>query len=150
MKRLLILIAGVAVFAAGVSFGVARWMTARAPRPTASDLHNLTWLKRELHLTEAQAREIENLERAFRGRLNAACTAHCDARMALGDELAKAKPDLERCHDWVEKMNAVQAESERATLEQILRVRALLTDQQAQRYSALIRDQVCNMPMGAP
>ena len=63
MKRLLILIAGVAVFAAGVSFGVARWMTARAQRPTASDLHNLTWLKRELHLTEAQAREIENLHR---------------------------------------------------------------------------------------
>jgi hypothetical protein len=47
-------------------------------------------------------------------------------------------------------MNAVQAASERATLEHILQVRALLDKPQAQRYSALIRDQVCNMPMGTP
>ncbi len=47
-------------------------------------------------------------------------------------------------------MNAVQADAERATLEHILKVRALLNEEQAQRYSALVRNQVCNMPMGTP
>ena len=49
-----------------------------------------------------------------------------------------------------EKMNAAQAEAERATLQHILKVRSLLTDKQARRYAAIIHNQVCNMPMGIP
>jgi hypothetical protein len=47
-------------------------------------------------------------------------------------------------------MNAVQADAERATLAHILQVRELLDEAQTRRFAELIRDQVCNMPMGTP
>jgi hypothetical protein len=146
MKRLLPLLAVIVVLATGVSFALMRWTMTR--QPTSANLHDPNWLKRELKLTDAQTVEIEKAEVAFRKQLDAACAEHCAARMALGDEITK--PDPVKCRAAVEKMNAVQANSERATLEHILKVRSLLNEQQAQRYSTLIRDQVCNMPMGAP
>ena len=147
MKRLLPALALVVVLATGVSFALSRWMMSR--QPTAANLADSAWLKRELKLSDAQAAEIEKVEAAFRSRINAACATHCAARMALGDEIAKHTPDPEKCRAAVDKMNAVQAESEQATLDHILKVRTLLDEAQAQRYSALIRDQVCNMPMGS-
>ena len=148
MKRLLPALAAIVVLATGVSFALARWTMTR--QPTAANLQDVAWLKRELNLSEAQAVETEKIGAAFRAKLDAACATHCAARMALGEEIAKPRPDPEKCRAAVEKMNSVQAECERATLGHILKVRSLLDAQQAQRYSALIRDQVCNMPMGAP
>jgi hypothetical protein len=146
MKRLLPALAIIVVLATGVSFALARLtMTHRA---TAANLRDIGWLKRELNLTDEQTAAITKLEAEFHAQLDKACADHCAARMTLGEELAK--PDPAKCRAAVEKMNAVQAESERATLEHILKVRSLLNEQQAQRYSVLVRDQVCNMPMGAP
>jgi Spy/CpxP family protein refolding chaperone len=146
MKRILPALAVIVLLATGLSFGLARWTMSH--RPTSTNLHDTGWLEHELKLTDTQAAAVEKLEAEFRAQLDAACAAHCTARMALGDEITKLDPA--KCRAAVEKMNAVQAESERATLEHILKVRSLLNDEQAQRYSVLIRDQVCNMPMGAP
>jgi Spy/CpxP family protein refolding chaperone len=140
----------VTVLATGVSFSLAHWMARRTQPPTTANIHDPAWLKRELTLSDSQAREIEKLETAFRATLDSACAAHCAARRALGEQIAKPQPDVEKCRACVEKMNAVQADAERATLDHILQVRALLDEQQAQRYSSIIHQQVCNMPMGAP
>ncbi len=150
MKRLLLLVAVVIVGSAGVSFGVARWVAARRPPPATMRLHDAAWLKGELRLTDQQAREIGDFDAQFRKQLDALCATHCAARFALGDELMKSPVDTAKCVASVEKMNAVQAESERLTLAHILKVRSLLNDQQARRYSQLIHDQVCDMPMGTP
>ncbi len=91
---------------------------------------------------------LKKAESDFRTQLNSFCAAHCSARMDLGDELIKSKPDPAKCSDFIEKMNAMQAGAERVTLAHILKVRALLNQQQAQRYSTLIHDQVCSLPMG--
>lgn len=151
MKKALLMIAVMTVLATALSFGVARWVAVRyQPAPTLANLHDPAWLKRTLDLNDEQSREVESFEKTFRKELSSACVTHCATRMELGDELAKPKPDAEKCHGYVEKMNAVQADAERATLAHILKVRALLNEEQMRRYSALIRDQVCNMPMGAP
>jgi len=148
MKKTWGLVALIAVVAAGVSFAVARW-AARQP-VTATQLHDAAWLKRELALTGPQAGEIGKLETELRKQLAAICQTHCEARFALGDELMKSGVDTGKCAACVERMNAAQADAERATLAHILKVRALLTDKQAQRYAQIIHDQVCTMPMGAP
>lgn len=150
MKKILVLVGIVAVFSTGLSFAMSRWLAGRRPSQTTVNIHDTAWLKRELNLTDAQAADVEKLEHEFQAKLNAACTEHCAARFTLGDELMKSKPDLEKARADVERMNQVQAESERATLDHILRVRALLTDEQARQYSAMIHDQVCSMPMGTP
>ena len=144
------LVAIAAVVSTGLSFGVSRWLTCRGQPRMSVNIHDTTWLSRELNLSEAQRRDVEKLEKDFQSRLNASCTAHCSARFALGDELMKSSPDVKKARADVERMNQVQAEAERATFEHILKVRALLTDEQARRYAAIIHDQVCSMPMGTP
>jgi len=148
MKKTLLMIAGVIVVTTAVSFAVTRWVALCCQRAAPTGALDLVRLKSELNLTDAQAHEVEKMEVGFHTELNSFCVAHCSARMALGDELAKPKPDPDKCSRFVEKMNAMQADAERVTLAHILKVRALLNDQQAQRYSAMIHDQVCSLPMG--
>ena len=150
MKKTWGLIAAVMIVIGGLSFAGARWMACHHRPATAANLRDNAWLKRELKLSAAQAEAIGKLESGLRTELDGACGAHCAARMALGNELMKPQPDLPKCQACVEKMNAAQATAERVTLAHILKVRALLDAGQAQRYCTIIRDQVCNMPMGTP
>jgi hypothetical protein len=148
MKRTLLMIAVVIVATTAFSFAVTRWMALRCQGTAPTSTHDITWLKSELNLSDAQTGELEKAEAGFHTQLNSFCAAHCSARMALGDELAKSKPDPAKCSSLVEKMNEVQADAERVTLAHILKVRALLNEQQAQRYATIIHDQVCSLPMG--
>ena len=150
MKRIMMLVVVVAVVSAGLSFGMSRWLIRRGQPQTLVNIHDTAWLSHELNLSEAQKRDIKKMEKDFQSRLNASCAVHCAARFALGDELMNSKPDTEKARTDVERMNQAQAEAERTTLEHILKVRALLTGEQARRYAAIIHDQVCNMPMGTP
>jgi nickel and cobalt resistance protein CnrR len=150
MKRTLAFAAVAVVASVGLSFGMSRWLISQRQPRMSVNIHDTAWLSRELKLSEAQRRDVEKLEKDFQSRLSAFCAAHCEARFALGDELMKSKPDPEKARADVERMNQVQAEAERATLEHVLKVRALLTDEQARRYAAIIHDQVCSMPMGTP
>ena len=150
MKRILVLIAVVVVGSAGLSFAIARFVAGQRPSPPVVRLHDATWLTRELKLNDEQARAVTKLETEFKRQLDAMCATHCAARFALGDELMKANVDVEKCKACVAKMNAAQAEAEQATLAHILKVRELLSDEQAKLYSSIIHKQVCTMPMGAP
>ena len=150
MKKLILMVVGLIVATTALSFAVARWAAIRCQPTAPSSIHDTAWLSRQLNLSDAQTSEVKKAEKEFQATLNSFCATHCSARMALGDELAKPSPDPEKARGYVEKMNAVQADAERATLSHILKVRALLNQEQAQRYSAMIRDQVCSMPMGTP
>jgi Spy/CpxP family protein refolding chaperone len=113
-------------------------------------LHDMAWLKQNLKLTPVQVGEIQKFEAEFQKQFNEMCAAHCDARLALGDELAKPQPDPAKAQSCVERMNKAQASAENATLEHILKVRTVLTDEQARRYGQLVREQVCSViPGGA-
>jgi nickel and cobalt resistance protein CnrR len=150
MKKLLVMIVSLIVATTALSFAVARWAAIRCQPTASASLHDPAWLKRQLNLSDAQTSEVEKAEKEFRAQLNSFCAVHCSARIALGDELAKPNPDPAKARACVEKMNAVQTEAEWATLTHILAVRSLLNQEQAQRYSAMIRDQVCSLPMGTP
>ena len=150
MKKNLALVAVVVVIFTGLSFAMSRWLISRCQPRMSVNIHDTTWLSHELSLSEAQRRDVEKLEKDFQAKLNTSCAAHCAARFALGDELMKSKPDMGKARADVERMNRAQAEAEQATLEHILKVRALLTNEQARRYAAIIHDQMCNMPMGTP
>lgn len=149
MKRVLLLIASVTLVGTICSFAVARWMTYRHESITAGRLNDPSWLKAQLGLSDSQATEVEKSESEYLAKVESLCVAHCAARFSLGEELAKPKPDVDKARSYVEKMNAVQADAERATLDHFLRVRALLSEQQAARYTKIIQEQVCtSCPMG--
>jgi hypothetical protein len=149
MKKTLMALVVLTLMVTTISFGVARWSVRCAMTAPAVNLNDTAWLKRELNLSDTQARDVEKAGTELRTQLNSFCAAHCSARMALGDELAKSKPDPAKCSNCIEKMNAMQADAERVTLAHILKVRALLNEQQAQRFSTMVRDQVCSLPMGS-
>ncbi len=148
IRKTLLVIGVAALVAAAFSFFTVRWLARHAattPVVGVPSLHDLDWLQRELALTAEQRAALATASTRFSETFNGLCIKHCDARLELGNELAKPTPDAARCRSWVDKMNLAQAAAERATLEHILEVRAELTDQQARQYGRLVCDQVCSM-----
>jgi Spy/CpxP family protein refolding chaperone len=143
MKKTLIALAVLTLFVSSLSYGVASWCVHRFVSRGMADLNDTPWLKRELNLTDSQTAAIDKLDQEFRVKVDHCCDVHCDARFALGAELAKPQVDLTRANSCVDRMAAAQADSERATLAHILRVRALLTPAQQQQYAALVSQQIC-------
>ncbi len=149
MKNTILAVAIAAVLATGVSFVAGHWIVSRHHLHAAHSTHDVAWLTRELDLTTTQARGVEACERDFRTEMETFCSAHCGARFALGEELAKPKPDLEKARAQVEKMNALQADVEHATLDHIARVRALLTPEQGEEYGSMLHHEICSAcPLG--
>lgn len=150
MKKMLIALAVVSIIAVALSFGAARWFTARQPhheRPTT--VTDAAWLTRELDLSASQAHAVRECEREFAAKIKALCERHCEARFALGAELAKANSDGERLTTLVNSMCRIHEEAERATMEHILKVKSLLTPAQAREYAARINAEVCTAcPLG--
>jgi len=150
MKRTLTALATLALLVTALSFGVANWCVRRsAASETVVDLNDTAWLKRELKLTDAQGADIEKLDKEFRQKVEHCCETHCGARFTLSEELAKPQVDLAKAAACVDRMSAAQAESEHATLDHILRVRAVLSPEQQRQYAALVSKQVCTAcPLG--
>lgn len=148
MKRLLLAVAIATLVATGVSFSLSRWVARRA-EATAAHIHETGWLKATLGLSDTQAAQVEKLHAAFAARVEDSCTKHCAARFDLSNELAKPNPDATTTRACVDRMCAAQTDSERATLDHILQVRAILTPDQQKRYAALINEQICTAcPLG--
>ena len=149
MKKTLMALAILTLFVTGLSYGVANWCVRHSMSDAVIDLNDVAWLKRELKLTDAQSPEIEKLDKAYREKVEHCCETHCGARFMLSEELAKPQVDLAKATACVDRMVAAQSESERATLDHILQVRAVLTRDQQQRYAALVSKQVCTAcPIG--
>src|SRR5260221_621166 len=104
MKKTLVLVAILAVAAGTLSYSVAHWFACRNQPPTAANLNDPVWLKRELSLTADQSLQVDAMERDFRTQINRFCADHCAARFALGAELAKPAPDPKTARMQVEKM----------------------------------------------
>ncbi len=133
MKRTFIALFLVTLVVTGAAFGVARWLRCRScAKPGKIDL---VW---ELHLTGTQAAEVAKLEADYQKRLNEICAAHCTARAAL----AEALPDQTKAAGYCDKMCAAQADAEKASLEQIFKIRALLTPEQQKRHLEIVRQQL--------
>ena len=142
----------VAAVAAGLAaFGVTRHALYGRSEPSLDCLQDVTFLSRELHLSDAQANEIRNLHMALGARLNDCCRRHCAARARLGTALAAETNGTVQADALVAEMCRAYEESERAALNQIRQVRAVLNAEQRKRFDALITDCVCGkygMPGG--
>ena len=149
MKKTLMALAILTLFVTALSYGVANWCVRRSMGEPVIDLNDVAWLKRELKLTDSQNAELEKLDSAYREKVEHCCQTHCGARFTLSEELAKPQVDLAKATACVDRMVAAQSDSERATLDHILRVRGVLTREQQLRYAALVSKQVCTAcPLG--
>ena len=132
MKRTILALLVVTLLVAGTAFGVARWLRCRSCAAPAADI------TRGLDLTGPQADAVAKLDAEFQKKLSGICAAHCAARA----DLSKSLDDPAKAAACCQRMCDAQVSSEKAALEHILQVRALLTPAQQQRHTALVQQQL--------
>ncbi len=142
MKReqIIILVQGVITFAA-LAFAVG---VTRAPRHsetfTLDHLHNTSEMIHLLNLDPPQAQQLEVLNASLRRQLQKSCHSNCAARQKL---IHADETDTEAKEDILQEMNAAYEEGERATLQHIQAVRAILDQQQRAKFDQLLSRCLC-------
>jgi hypothetical protein len=142
----------VAVIIGALAFGITRLEVYRMRGPDLGRLQDVSFLTGELQLSEAQASELRALHTTLAARLNDCCARHCEARACLVQALTGDTEGGMPAEAAVDEMCRAYEESERATLEHIRTVRALLNAEQKERFDALVTDymsQTCSMPAAA-
>ena len=133
-----------AAAAAGVfAFGVTRHAVCRAAGPGLDRLRDVSFLTRELSLSDAQADKLKRLHATLGERLSDCCTRHCAARARLGQAVAAETNGTSQADAVVAELCRAYEQGERATLTHIRAVRAVLNDEQRRRFGKMISDCMC-------
>ena len=133
----------VAALAAGMAaFAGARLAAPRGSAPL-DRLRDPSILARELGLNPGQRAAVEALHIRLAGELAQICERHCRACSRIGDALAADTLDEARADALIGDLQQAYAQSERATLDHILRVRALLDTDQRRRLDRMIIENLC-------
>lgn len=126
-----------------VAYGITRSRACPGSHVDINRLQDVTFLVRELQLSDAQAQEIRQLNAALGSTLNDCCARHCSARSRLGAAVAEGTNGLEQTESILRDMCRAYEQSERATIEHWQAIRALLGEAQKARFDALISRCVC-------
>jgi len=151
MNRRWTIPACVALAAGALAFALTRHAVRGRSENTLDCLQDLTTLTRELNLIDAQARDIKALHAALGAKLYDSCARHCAARARLGQVLASPTNSDAQVGAVLAEMCRAYEESERATLDHIRQVRAVLTADQRKRFDVMIAKHMCRnctMPGG--
>ena len=153
MKKRWLIPVLVAVIIGAMAYGLTRWAACNrcqpAPDRQVSDrqvpgrLEDVSFLKRELRLNDAQAREIAKLHVSRNAKLADCCQRHCAVRARLGPALCNETNGTVQARMIVEEMCRAYEAGELATLDHIQLVRALLNPEQKKRFDELIAECVC-------
>lgn len=132
----------VALLAAALGYAAGqRCATATEPAPTEL-FGNTAALEKMLKLTPSQTEQVRELAKAFEAKAGGACDRHCAARCDLAKKLFRENAPTDELKKCVEEMSAAYAEQESATLEHLMKLRALLTPEQArvldQKFAACV------------
>ena len=127
---------GLAVVAGAVAFWATRMVVCSKPaRPELCALGESTHLITELGLDDRQAAEVRALDRELATQLSDQCGQYCAVRAELGEVLLAGRTNAaEVSQQLVNRMCAVQAASELATLQHIQKVSAVLSPEQRKAF----------------
>lgn len=109
-----------------------------------SPLRDTSAIEKALNLTPEQAGRARELARQYADQAQTACDLHCEARCAVARKLFRenAAPDDVRKH--VDAMCEAYAAQERATLDHLVKLRAILTPEQAKRLNEKLAACICD------
>jgi hypothetical protein len=132
-----------AVLAGAVAYGVTRSTACGRSAQSVDRLQDISFLTRELDLSDAQVKAIKNLHTTLGAKLTDSCTRHCAARMRLGRAVADETNGMIHAEAALTAMCLAYEQSERDTLTHILAVRALLNNEQKRRFEEMISECLC-------
>jgi hypothetical protein len=132
-----------AVLAGAVAYGVTRSTACGRSAQSVDRLQDISFLPRELDLSDAQVKVIKNLHTTLGAKLTDSCTRHCADRMRLGRAVADETNGMIHAEAALTAMCLAYEQSERDTLTHILAVRALLNNEQKRRFEEMISECLC-------
>jgi len=143
MNRKWIIPLAAAVATGLMAYGVTRNAVCGRCAPSVDRLQDVSFLARELRLSDAQVTEIKRLHTTLGEKLNDCCARHCAARARLVQALAADTNGTAKADAIVTEMCRAYEESERGTLNHIRAVRAVLNAEQRRRFDTMISDCMC-------
>jgi hypothetical protein len=132
-----------AVAAGAAAYAITKHPAGERTGTTLSRLDNLSFLTRELNLTDKQAEDIRRLHTQLGDRLSDCCRRHCAARTRLGRAVVAESNDTGKAEAVLAEMCRTYEQSERATLAHIRAVRAILNEEQRGRFDKMITGCMC-------
>jgi Spy/CpxP family protein refolding chaperone len=131
-----------------VTFAYNRWV--REPgRPRTAERALADAFTRELCLSGQQAKCIKDFRFAFDSEISDIQARLREKRLALVEELKKGSPDGATLEKLIEDTSRLQAEIEKKAVENLLKEKEVLTDEQKATFFRLFEEHVCPREQGA-
>jgi len=97
------------------------------------------FLSNYLSLSKAQEKKIETLNKSFYAKVEDIRAQLDQKRAELGELLRETSPNQERIRDKVSEIAFLQAQLQKETIDQLERIRSILTPEQQEKFLSLIR-----------
>lgn len=136
-----IIIAGAIAFSAGRRCGGVA-MTDLSP------LRDTSAIEKTLDLTPQQTEQVRALAKEFTDRAQTACDKHCDARCTIARKLFQENAAPADVQKYVDEMCAAYSEQERATMDHLVKLRAILTQEQSKKLNEKLAACICEKCAG--
>ncbi len=133
MRRTLLFLIAIAAVAALAAYATLHW----SHRVTADEVTSHEWLHHELNLTDAQLKALEPIEANFGERQRQLSEALHDANRQLARAMAEDKAYTPRVTAAVEQVHHCMGDLQKASIEHIFAMRAVLSPEQGDRLLIL-------------
>ncbi|MCK7483919.1 MAG: periplasmic heavy metal sensor [Candidatus Moduliflexus flocculans] len=131
-----------------LTFAYNRWVREPGgPRPARSVLADA--FSRELCLSGTQEKCIKDFRFAFDSEIGGIQAQLREKRLAMVEELKKGSPDGATLDKLIEDTSRLQAEIEKKAVENLLKEKEVLTDEQRATFFRLFEEHVCPREQGA-
>ena len=142
LGRLALLLLIVINVSALLTFAYNRWVREPGGPPTASAVLADTFT-RQLCLSGQQEKCIKDFRFAFDSEISDIQARMQEKRLALVEELKKGSPDGATLDKLIEDISRLQAEIQKKAVENLLKEKEVLTDEQKATFFRLFEDHVC-------
>ena len=134
MKKGILFLAAIAAVAALACYFTLTWSQHRV---TADEVTSHEWLHHELNLTDAQLKALEPVEAKFGDRQKRLAEALREANRQLAQAIAEDKAYTPRVTAAVEHMHHCMGDLQKASIEHVFAMRAMLTAEQGDKLLGL-------------
>ena len=134
MKKGILFLAAIAAVAALACYFTLTWSQHRV---TADEVTSHEWLHHELNLTDAQLNALEPVEAKFGDRQKRLAEALREANRQLAQAIAEDKAYTPRVTAAVEHVHHCMGDLQKASIEHVFAMRAMLTPEQGDKLLGL-------------
>ncbi len=148
LAKLALLLLIVVNVSALLTFAYNRWVREPGGPPPSNPVLADTF-KRQLCLDGRQEKCIQDFRFAFDSEIRDIQARMREKRRAMVEELKKGSPDGATLDKLIEDMSRLQAQIQKKAVENLLKEREVLTDEQKAKFFRLFEDHVCPREKGA-